>query len=216
MKVLKNLDTLYRQERMFWFSSLGALALFVGAVCYFLIQQQNEVFARWSEKLNQSYVLVGGDIYEIQRTHGEGVVRVIEAQGHVEKFHDVFFNLDPDPNQIKHNIEDVALNWIDGSGKLHYDYMSTQGYFRDIVAGNVTQFIEYNQPVQIDTLDDYRVQFTVDATQWLERSTSLVKRTLVTTGYLRNVEKTTSNRYGFLILDWDVVENKDVEVIEKK
>ena len=216
MKVLKNLDTLYRQERMFWFSTLGVLTFFVGIVCFFLIQQQREVFDRWDEKLNQSYVLVGGDVYEIQRVQNEGVVRVIEAQGHVENFHNAFFNLDPDPAQIKQQIEGKALNWVDASGKLHYDYMSNQGYFRDLVAGNVTQFIEYNEPVQIDTLSDYRVQFTVKATQWLERSTSLVKRSLVTTGYLRTVDKTSTNRYGFLIMDWNVVENKDLEVIEVK
>ena len=216
MAVLQNMNVLYRRAQILAYVVIATVSIAFAVAAYQFRVLQTVLMQEWGARLDKSFVLVGGDIFEIQRVRDETAVRAIEAVGHVEDFHDSFFNLSPDPDQIKKSIEGHALNLVDESGKIHYDRLVNQGYFRELIANNVTQFIEYDTLVQIDTLEDYRVRFTVEATQYLERSTSLVKRRLKTQGYLRNEKKTSENLFGFLIAELDMVENYDVEVIERK
>ena len=214
--ILKGIDSAFRWNQYLSIAIVVLCLVMVGIFEYYREINNQERYDSLESKLDHSYVLVGGSVHEIERVVDKTAVRKIEAIGHIKKFHELFFNLTPDAKKINQQVSIEALNLIDNSGQVHFDHLTSKGYFREIISGNVEQFIELNKPIEIDTLDDYRVRFRVDATQFMVRSTSLVKRSLVTQGYLRDLgDKTPDNLFGFLIVDWDVIENDDLEVIKR-
>ncbi len=58
----------------------------------------------------------------------------------------------------------------------------------------------------------YPYAFKCFATEKLIRTTSTTTRNLVTQGYLRNVSRSDNNPHGFLIEQWETLENKDEQV----
>jgi hypothetical protein len=50
------------------------------------------------------------------------------------------------------------------------------------------------------------------AQEKLIRTTSIVTRSLITEGYLRNVERSDNNSHGFLIERGMILENKDLKI----
>jgi conjugative transposon TraK protein len=182
----------------------------MGLVTYRYAEFEDKIMAR----LDKPYMLVGNQLHQIELIQDLNETRPIEAVGHVERFHELYFNLDPDPKMIEENIA-KALNLVDESGKLQYEHQESNHYFRQLTTDNISQRIKLNRPVELDTINN-RVKFTLDATEYLTRSTSIVKRSLITEGYLRdNIGRTDNNRYGFLIEDWNIIENVDLEVIKR-
>jgi hypothetical protein len=45
----------------------------------------------------------------------------------------------------------------------------------------------------------------------ITRPNSIVTRSLITQGYLRNVSRSDHNPHGFLIERWETLENKDIK-----
>jgi len=94
--------------------------------------------------------------------------------------------------------------------KRQYDDLKEAGYYSNIVSGNISQHI------QIDSIslymNIYPYAFKCFATEKLIRTTSTTTRNLVTQGYLRNVSRSDNNPHGFLIEQWETLENKDEQV----
>ncbi len=131
----------------------------------------------------------------------------VEARDHVSVFHHDFFTLDPDEKVIKAHLT-KALYLADGSAKKQYDNLKEEGYYNNLIAGNISQELIIDSVV-IDS-HQYPYHFTCIAKEKLIRSSSLVTRNLVTTGYLRNVARSDNNPHGLLIEKWVILENKDV------
>ncbi len=83
------------------------------------------------------------------------------------------------------------------------------GYYNNIITGNISQRIEVDS-VQIG-VNRYPYSFRCWAMQTIIRSTSIVYRSLLTEGYLRNVSRSDNNPHGFLIERWNTIENKDLK-----
>jgi conjugative transposon TraK protein len=171
---------------------------------------ENKLLAR----LDKPYLLVGDQVHMIEMIEDIEHTRPIEARGHIEKFHELYFNLDPDNEIIENNIK-KALYLVDESGKLQYEHQKNNRYFSQLITDNISQRIRLNKDIELDTVNN-RVLFRLEATQYLTRSTSIVKRSLITEGYLRdNVGRTDNNRHGFLIEDWRILENIDTEIVKR-
>mgnify|MGYP001603635278 CR=1 FL=1 len=136
----------------------------------------------------------------------------MEIRDHVKVFHHYFFTLDPDDKQIQASIIQ-ALYLADGSAKTAYDNLKEAGYYNNIVSGNISQQIQVDS-VQVD-INQYPFYFKCFATEKLIRSTSMITRSLVTQGYLRNVSRSDNNPHGFLIEKWETLENKDLTTVNK-
>ncbi len=65
----------------------------------------------------------------------------VEAKDHVKMFHHFFFTLDPDEKVIQSNIN-KALYMVDGSAKQQYDNLKENGYYSNVVSGNISQEIQ--------------------------------------------------------------------------
>jgi len=119
-----------------------------------------------------------------------------------------FFTLDPDEKFIQSNIT-KALYMADGSAKQQYANLKENGYYANIISGNISQSISIDS-VSI-SMDQYPYYFRCYATQEITRTSSTVFRSLVTEGYLRNVNRTDNIPHGFLIERWATLENKDIK-----
>jgi conjugative transposon TraK protein len=196
----KNIDTAFQYIRTF------SLIFLVGCVVMSSIVIFKTV-RLVSEAQQHIYILANGKVLEAYAADRKDNIPV-EARDHIEMFHHYFFTLDPDEKVINSNIS-KALYLSDVSAKKQYDNLKENGYYRNIISGNISQQIE------VDTIDlntkDYPYYFHCVAREKLTRATSVVTRSLVTEGYLRNVSRSDNNSHGFLIEKWMIIENKDLK-----
>jgi conjugative transposon TraK protein len=132
----------------------------------------------------------------------------VEAAHHVEMLHAYFYSLSPDEKAIQSTIG-RALYLADKSAKTEYDNLRESGYYSNLIAGNISQDIKVDS-VSID-LQQYPYHFVCRATQTFTRTSSIVLRSLVTEGFVREVSRSENNPHGFLVERWTVLENSDIK-----
>ncbi|HEX8357427.1 MAG TPA: conjugative transposon protein TraK, partial [Segetibacter sp.] len=91
-----------------------------------------------------------------------------------------------------------------------YDNLIENGYYSDVIAGNISQTIRVDS-VSIN-IKNYPFHFRCYAIQNIIRTTSTVSRNLITEGFLRNVSRSDNNPHGFLIERWSTIENRDLKI----
>lgn len=197
---LKNIDTAFKHIRLF------SLVLIVGCtftVCFTLYKSFHLV----TESQERIYILSNGKALEAWSEERKDNIPV-EARDHVRMFHYYFFTLDPDEKVIQSNIT-KALYLADASAKRQYDNLKENRYYSNVISGNISQTVEIDS-IRID-INQYPFQFKCYARQRLIRTTSIVTRSLITEGYLRNVSRSDHNPHGFLIEKWNTLENRDIK-----
>lgn len=197
---MKNIDTAFQYVRTFTFAIvIGCLLL-----CGFVLYKSYQLAAITQSKV---YVLANGKALEAMAADRKDNIPV-EARDHVKMFHIDFFTLDPDDKVIQGNIS-KALYLADGSAKREYEDLKENGYYSNIITGNISQRVTIDS-VALD-MNQYPYYFKCYGTQKIIRATSISYRSLVTEGYLRNVSRSDNNPHGFLIERWNMVENKDLK-----
>ena len=198
---MKNIDTAFRHIRSFTMVTITSSLLLCCVVVYksfrFVSEMQSKVYILASDKVL--------DAYASDRKDNIGV----EARDHVKVFHQFFFTLDPDDKVIQTNIT-KALYLADASAERAYDNLKENGYYTNVIAGNISQTIQVDS-VSID-LTNYPYHFRCYAIQNIIRTTSTVQRNLITEGFLRNVSRSDNNPHGFLIERWSTIENRDLKI----
>lgn len=198
---MKNIDSAFRHIRLFsivFLLSCTILSVFVSYKSY-------ELASRTQQKI---YILANGKALEAYSADRKDNIPV-EARDHVKMFHHYFFTMDPDDKVIQGNIS-KALYLADASAKQQYDNLKENGYFSNLIAGNISQEIEADS-ITINT-DVYPYYFRYKARQKIIRPTTIAIRSLVTEGFLRNVSRSDNNPHGFLIEKWQTIENKDLSI----
>jgi conjugative transposon TraK protein len=198
---MKNIDTAFRYIRTF------TLIIVAGSIllCGFVFYKSYQLAAITQSKV---YVLANGKALEAIAADRKDNIPV-EARDHIKMFHQYFFSLDPDDKVIQQNIS-KALYLADNSARRQYEDLKESGYYSNIIAGNISQQITVDSMAVNTTI--YPYYFRCYATQKLIRATSIVLRSLVTEGYLRNVSRSDNNPHGFLIEKWNTIENKDIQI----
>jgi conjugative transposon TraK protein len=197
----QNINTAFRQIKLFCLALIIAYTLIV----LFVVYKNYEMQSRAQQKI---YILSNGKVMDAYASDRKENIPV-EARDHIKTFHQSFFTLDPDDKVIQSNVG-RALYLADGSAKREYDNLRENGYYSNIIAGNISQEITIDS-IELD-LNTYPYHFRCHATQQIIRSTSIAIRLLVTEGYLRNVSRSDNNPHGFLIERWATVENKDIKI----
>ena len=196
----KNIDTAFRHIRIF------SIAFVSG--CFF-----TTVYALYaSHKLvaqsrNKIFILAGGKALQAFAAERKDNIPV-EARDHIKMFHHYFFTLDPDDKVIQSHLSQ-ALYLADGSAKQQYDNLKENSYYNNIISGNISQAIETDS-IYVD-INQYPFYFRFYGKEKITRPASIITRSLVTEGYLRNVSRSDNNPHGFLIEKWKTIENKDLK-----
>ena len=200
-KQTKNIDSAFRHIRLF------SIAMITGCIIIsvFIAYKSFQLSAMTQQRI---YILANGRALEAYSADRKDNIPV-EARDHVKMFHHFFFTLDPDDKVIQSNLT-KALYLADGSAKQQYDNLKENGYYSNIISGNVSQTVDADS-ILINT-DVYPFYFRYKGQQKIIRPTTIVTRSLITEGYLRNVSRSDNNPHGFLIEKWKTLENKDVNI----
>jgi conjugative transposon TraK protein len=197
---LRNIDTAFQHIRLF---TIVIICGSVFAVCFTVYKSYQFIDAS-QERI---YILSNGKALEAWSAERKDNIPV-EARDHVRMFHYYFFTLDPDDKVIQTNIT-KALYLADASAKRQYDNLKENRYYSNVISGNISQEIMIDS-IRVD-IGSYPFYFKCHAKQRLLRTTSIVTRSLVTDGYLRNVTRSDNNPHGFLIERWNTLENRDLK-----
>ena len=106
-----------------------------------------------------------------------------------------------------------AFNLADKSAFDYYKDLSEKGYYNRIISGNVQQRIEVDSVVC--NFDNYPYSVRTYAKQFIIRSSNVTRRNLITSCYLVNSVRSDNNPQGFNIEKFAVIENRDIEVINR-
>lgn len=202
---MKNIDTAFRYVR--GFTMLMILGCII--ICCYTVCKSFQSVDRMQDKV---YILANGKALEAYASERKDNVPV-EARDHVKTFHRFFFTLDPDDKVIKTNIT-KALYLADDSAKRIYDDLKENNFYSGIISGNISQTIQIDS-VSVD-ISDYPYRFKCYARQNIIRTTSILKRSLLTEGALRNVSRSDNNPHGFLIERFNTIDNRDLAVENRK
>jgi conjugative transposon TraK protein len=102
---------------------------------------------------------------------------------------------------------------VDRSAFEYYRDLQERGYYNRIISGNI------NQTVQVDSVvvdfDTYPYRATTYARQLIIRESNITERSLVTRNNLINSVRSDNNPHGFTMEAFEVVQNRDLRVIDR-
>jgi conjugative transposon TraK protein len=205
-RTLRNIENSFRQIRLY--------AIVFAVVCLATAGYtvwESYRFAR--EQRNKVYVLDQGKSLMLALSQDAAINRPVEAREHVRRFHELFFTIAPDRAAIESNMK-RAFSLADRSAFDYYKDLSEKGYYNRIISGNVQQRLEVDS-VQCD-FESYPYTMRTYARQFIIRASNVTHRSLVTSCLLVNSVRSDDNPQGFTIEKFRVLDNRDVEVIERK
>lgn len=200
-KQFRNIDTAFKHIRTF---SIAFLIVCLGLSAFVIVKSYDFV----EQAQARIYILANGKALEAFSSGRKENIPA-EARDHIATFHHYFFTLSPDDKAIQANIK-RALYLADASAKKQYDNLRENGYYANVISGNISQKVVIDS-IDVD-INRYPFTFRCKARQIITRSTSVVTRSLITEGSLRNVERSDNNSHGFLIEHWNTIENKDIKI----
>ncbi|MFC7523493.1 conjugative transposon protein TraK [Parapedobacter sp. GCM10030251] len=204
-KTLRNIENSFRQIRLYAI----VFAVLCIAVVGYAVWQSYQFAEAQRQKV---YVLDNGKSLMLALSQDASINRPVEAREHVKRFHELFFTLAPDKNAIESNMK-RAFNLAGKSAFDYYKDLSEKGYYNRIISGNVQQRIEVDSVVC--NFDTYPYAVRTYAKQYIIRPSNVTKRNLVTSCLLLNSVKSDNNPQGFNIEKFAVLENRDVEVVDR-
>ena len=204
-KSLKNIETSFRQLRLFGIVYLCACTLLVGFSVW-------KAYGFAEAQRQKIYVLDEGKSLMLALSQDLEQNRPVEAREHVRRFHELFFTLSPDKSAIEGNIQ-RAMFLSDRSAYAHYRDLAEQGYYNRVISGNM------NQRIGIDSVkcdfNTYPYEVVTYARLSIIREKSVTERSLVTRGRLLNSTRSDNNPHGFILEAFRVVENRDIRVYDR-
>ena len=139
--------------------------------------------------------------------------RPAEAKDHIKRFHELFFTMEPDKQYIENNARE-ALFLADDSAMKQYQSYKENNVYNQVIASDISMTL-LTDSVHID-FSAYPYQFRFFGKQRIVRKSNITIRNLETTGRLRNISRTDNNPHGFLIEEWLITDNKDLETLKRK
>ena len=200
-KIFNDIVRLERRSNQLILLSLTFMFVCALSCCYF-VYKTNE-----STK-NSFYLLDSGQ--KLAATRVKDYKRAVDilCEGHVSIFHELFFDLEPDLEFIKKNIEEKALYMADHSVIRLYNRLVDQDYYEDIAKSGYS--IELEKDTIIIDYSSYPYRFEFRGKQKIEKNNETEYRSLITTGYIKESKSTTNNLNGLKIVRFDVLDNQNL------
>ena len=155
---------------------------------------------------SQIYVLDKGSAILAHRS-GEDTYRDLEAQDHVTRFHELMFNITPNSESIKRNLE-RALVMSDKSAYDYYMDMSERGFYQRVVSANISQEIVLDS-VKVD-MSSYPYETKAFGKLFLLRESNITAYEFESSCRLVDVDRSPSNPHGLLVEKFAVTRNDKI------
>jgi conjugative transposon TraK protein len=202
--IIKNIEA---KVRLATFLSAGSFIMAVGIVLIVSFFAYRQV----AEARKSVYVLDANSVPLLARQTNLQMNRAAEYRSHVNLFHSLFFSLTPDDNYIEYQMK-KAMYLVDESGALQYNNLKEKGFFNSILSSSAVLTLQTDSIF----IDETRRYFRYYGRQKIDRRSSTIIRSLVTEGYLKDLEiRSDNNPHAVLITRWKTLENKDLENVQK-
>ena len=191
--------------RLATYVSLGSLVasvLIAVVVSFFAYRQVNS--ARRSIYILDNHVPILAKQTDLQLN------RPAEYRADVDLFHSLFFSLTPDDRFIEYQMK-KAMYLVDESGARQYNDLKEKGYFSSVLSSSSVLTLQTDS-IFLDVPKRY---FRFYGKQRIDRRSATVVRSLITEGVLRDMPRSENNPHGVLITQWKILENKDLENVQK-
>lgn len=206
---MKKVFDIQRKFRFTVYVLLAVSLLLIGFSSFVFVSALG-MMERSREKI---YVLEGGKSLLLALRADISENRPAEARDHVKRFHELFFSMEPDKQYIENNTRE-ALFLADGSAMKQYRSFKENNVYNQVIASNISMTLETDS-VQVD-FSEYPYRFRFFGKQRIVRQSNITLRNLETTGQIRNISRTDNNPHGFLIENWLITDNHDLETRNRK
>lgn len=201
-KIIKYFDTIETSFRKLKFITVASIAsgvvIALGAV-YISGQQM-------LSNNDNIYVIDRGSAVMAARS-GQDAYRDLEVNDHIERFHELMFNLSPNSESIKRNL-DRALVMSDKSAYDYWSDLSERGFYSRIVSANISQEIVIDS-VKVD-MSSYPYQANTYAKVFMLRESNITAYDFESSCRLVDVERSPSNPHGLMIEKFRVSKNENM------
>lgn len=202
--IIKNIEA---KVRLATFLSAGSFIMAVGIVMIVSFFAYRQV----ADARKSVYVLDANSVPLLARQTDLQINRAAEYRSHVNLFHSLFFSLTPDDKYIEYQMK-KAMYLVDESGALQYNNLKEKGFFNSILSSSAVLTLQTDSIF----IDEARKYFRYYGRQKIDRRSSTIIRSLVTEGYLKDLEiRSDNNPHAVLITRWKTLENKDLENVQK-
>jgi conjugative transposon TraK protein len=161
-------------------------------------------------KARESIYILDNNVPILAKQTNMQMNRPAEYRAHVDLFHSIFFSLTPDDKYIEYQMK-RAMYLIDESGALQYNNLKEKGFFNSILSSSSVLTLQTDS-IQLDMVNK---RFIYYGKQTIDRRSSTVTRSLITTGSLKDIPRSDNNPHGVLITNWKTLENKDLSNVQK-
>lgn len=201
-KIIKYFNTIETSFRKLKFITVASIAsgvvIALGAV-YISGQQM-------LSNNDNIYVIDRGSAVMAAR-NGQDAYRDLEVKDHIERFHELMFNLSPNSESIKRNL-DRALVMSDKSAYDYWSDLSERGFYSRIVSANISQEIVIDS-VKVD-MSSYPYQAKTYAKVFMLRESNITAYDFESSCRLVDVERSPSNPHGLMIEKFRVSKNENM------
>lgn len=201
-KIIKYFDTIETSFRKLKFITVASIASGV-------IIALGAVYISGQQMLSNNdniYVIDRGSAVMAARS-GQDAYRDLEVKDHIERFHELMFNLSPNSESIKRNL-DRALVMSDKSAYDYWSDLSERGFYSRIVSANISQEIVIDS-VKID-MSSYPYQAKTYAKVFMLRESNITAYDFESSCRLVDVERSPSNPHGLMIEKFRVSKNENM------
>lgn len=200
--LIKNIEN---KIRLSLFIALGSFATSI-IIC---IVVSVSAFKQVSNARENIYILDNNVPILAKQTNMQ-LNRPAEYRASIDLFHSIFFSLTPDDKYIEYQMK-RAMYLVDESGALQYNNLKEKGFFNSILSSSSVLTIQTDS-IQLDMVNK---RFVYYGKQIIDRRSSTVTRSLITTGNLKDIPRSDNNSHGVLITNWKTLENKDLSNVQK-
>ena len=201
-KIIKYFDTIETSFRKLKFITVASIASGV-------IIALGAVYISGQQMLSNNdniYVIDRGSAVMAARS-GQDAYRDLEVKDHIERFHELMFNISPNSESIKRNL-DRALVMSDKSAYDYWSDLSERGFYSRIVSANISQEIVIDS-VKID-MSSYPYQAKTYAKVFMLRESNITAYDFESSCRLVDVERSQSNPHGLMIEKFRVSKNENL------
>jgi len=200
--MIKNIESKIRLATLVSVGSLMASVVITIVVSFFAYRQVSS--ARRSIYILDNHVPMLAKQTDLQLN------RPAEYRADVDLFHSLFFSLTPDDRFIEYQMK-KAMYLVDESGARQYNDLKEKGYFSSVLSSSSVLTLQTDSIL----LDLSKRYFRFYGKQRIDRRSATVVRSLITEGTLRDMPRSENNPHGVLITQWKILENKDLENVQK-
>ncbi|AEI52136.1 conjugative transposon protein TraK [Runella slithyformis] len=197
MEELLKLQKHFNRVKIITIITLSALGLVCITTLVLSYRSTNEFSKRiYIVNKNAQFEAIAGTVTEN---------RPVEIGYHVRRFHELFFNVIPDAEEIENSTK-KSFYLADESAKKLYDDLKEQHFYSDIIQGNVVQKIAIDSVAINSALYPYEA-ITYATIKQTRATTGAVKK-IVTHCRLEDTPRSLRSPNGLFMRNFKIIESK--------